>query len=112
MMHYDNPKFFGGMDVFPVEAFVEAVKATKKAPSPVGGWHTLMVPQQMHGHPLLQEEASIHIAQGEKSPEVAEEALPHWMPRTAPASLPANAQVLPETNTLGSFVVLAGPVGY
>lgn len=43
LAHYDNPKFLGRIDAFPVDAFLRAVKATKKAPAPVGGWGGILV---------------------------------------------------------------------
>lgn len=47
LAHYDNPRFFGTMDVYPVHSFLQAVKHTKKAPAPVGGWQSLTVQQKM-----------------------------------------------------------------
>lgn len=41
--HYDNPGFCGRVDPFPVDAFLRAVRATKKAPAPVGGWGGITV---------------------------------------------------------------------
>lgn len=62
--HYDNGRFFGGIDTFPVEVFLRAVKETKKAPGPVGGWNTLMVPQRMEDSPLVSESMSATIEAG------------------------------------------------
>jgi len=56
--HYDNPGFLGQIDTFPVKEFVDAVKQTRRAPSPIGGWLQLVVPQEMHDHPLLPKEVS------------------------------------------------------
>lgn len=47
LAHYDNPRFLGLMDSFPVDSFIQAVKQTKKAPSPVGGWGSLMVQRRV-----------------------------------------------------------------
>lgn len=39
MMHYDSPKFFGGMDVIPIELFKEKVLATgKNGPCKIEAW--------------------------------------------------------------------------
>ena len=56
--HYDNPGFLGQIDSFPVDTFIDAVKQTRKAPAPIGGWLQLMVPQAMYDHPLLPKEVS------------------------------------------------------
>ena len=109
LSHYTSPKFFGGMDVFPVDLFVSCVKQTKKAPAPVGGWNSLMVPQRMDDHPMLQEEAAAHIKQGEvQQDDLPEEAAPHYIvPKTA--SHPADAQPIHDGS---GFVVLVGPATY
>lgn len=47
LLHYTDPRFLGGIDSFPVDAFLYAVKQTKKAPAPVGGWMNLRVQQEL-----------------------------------------------------------------
>lgn len=41
--HYDDKRFLGAVESFPVDVFVAAVKRTRKAPTPVGGWANLNV---------------------------------------------------------------------
>lgn len=45
LAHYDDPRFLGCVDVYGVDEFCEQVKATGKAPGPVGGWISVRVPQ-------------------------------------------------------------------
>lgn len=47
LAHYDNPRFIGAIDEFPVGPFVVAVRQTRKAPAPVGGWWGLTVQQRI-----------------------------------------------------------------
>lgn len=64
--HYDDPRFLGIVDTYPVNMFVAAVKVTKKAPAPVGGWLSLRVQQRMAdliGTSALPKEAVIFAAE-------------------------------------------------
>jgi inorganic pyrophosphatase len=103
--HYNSPRFFGGMDTYPVDTFLQAVKGTHKAPAPVGGWNALMVPQRMSDHPLLNDEASVFIAEAEKPLDNEEAAMPAFV-RPA-AILPDNAEVIHKA-ILGALDIIKG----
>lgn len=107
LQHYDNPRFLGGMDTYLVDIFLQAVKATHKAPAPVGGWSALMVPQKMSDHPLLTDEASVFITEAEKPEDLLEEAA---FPRLLypAARLLDNAE--PVQDLSYSSLILAGPL--
>jgi hypothetical protein len=109
LQHYSNPKFLGGMDTYPVDVFLQAVKITHKAPAPVGGWSALMVPQKMSDHPLLNDEASAFITEAERHDDLPEEAALPVYYRT-PASLPDNAE--PVQDPTHPLIILAGPMRY
>lgn len=84
--HYNRDGFLGRVDAFPVDAFVTAVRKTKRAPAPVGGWETLLVPQRLSDSNLLEPDLqeTIKASEGEDAPYV-----PAW--RRGPpvmASLP------------------------
>lgn len=51
--HYNDPRFCGDIDAYPVPLFVQALQATKKAPAPVGGWLQLKTPQLVEDHSLM-----------------------------------------------------------
>lgn len=68
LLHYNRPEFLGKLEVFSVEDFVAAVKKTKKAPAPVGGWQTLMLPQRLEDSPLLTDEVKLFVAAVQEEP--------------------------------------------
>ena len=76
--HYDRSGFLGTMDAFPVDAFLAAVKATKRAPGPVGGWLQLQVPQRMANHGLLTEAMQEAVAMVDPEMPPAPDALQQW----------------------------------
>lgn len=106
--HYNSPRFFGGMDTYPVDVFLQAVKGTHKAPAPVGGWNALMVPQKMSDHPLLNDEASVFISEAEKPTDSEEAAAPAIL-RPA-ATLPDHAEVIYKSLFAKTDLVKGEPV--
>jgi len=80
--HYNQDGFLGRVDAFPVDAFVTAVRKTKRAPAPVGGWETLLVPQRLVDSCLLEPDlqAAVRDSEGVDVPPV-----PAW--RRGPPAL-------------------------
>lgn len=98
-LHYDDPRFLGVIDTYPVDTFLSAVKQTKKAPSPVGGWLSLRVQQRMAdlvGTSALPKEAKVFsIENAPPLPETSPMAMPEAGIRAWPINPPAIGPVLP-----------------
>lgn len=75
LAHYNRPEFLGRIETFAVADFVAAVKKTKKAPAPVGGWQTLMLPQRLEDSPLLSDEVRLFVSEAQEEPELMSPAL-------------------------------------